>query len=229
MTVYIVKSLIHMILNEIGLECEFWLVDENGNIMEAPAYNFPADEMGFLIELRSEWSSESDYVVETLEADLLHAKAKASSLGFRVEKRSLKVVTEEWQDYIAKKYRHHTMEDHTRNIYKDQKVTQHTGFREIPGIGPVATAGLHVHFSKWDTEAEDFMWMPEDEIRAIVFAMDKIFEKYINEAHRIPGEWEPKGIGDNSKRPHGFEYRSLPSTAPWFDVAEAALAVLRSV
>ncbi|MCW4036910.1 MAG: hypothetical protein NWE75_06925 [Candidatus Bathyarchaeota archaeon] len=57
--------------------------------------------------------------------------------------------------------------------------------------------------------------------------MDEAFEDVIVAMERIAGEWGPKGIGDDSGRPHGFEYRGLPATAPKLEVAETALRILR--
>jgi len=197
-----------VVLKEVGLECEYFLLDENGEIVEAPKYNFPADEMGFLIELRTSWGRTAYNVVGTLEWKLKDATLKAEDLNLQLKEVAWLPVSSEWQRYIAEKYHHADMIDHTRNIY-NIKETQHTGFREGR-----ATAGCHVHFSKWDTEREAFIPFSECEVALIVAEMDYIFESEIKDAERIAGEWEPKGVGDDTKRPHGFEYRSLPATIP---------------
>lgn len=212
------------LLYEIGLECEYWLLDKEDNIIEAPKYNFPADEMGFLIELRSIWGSDPDTVVNSLEGEIFSVRKKAEQLGFKIHEAAWLPVTKEWQEYIANKYQHRGLPDHTRNIYSEKQQTQHTGFREGR-----ATAGLHVHFSIWDIEKEHFIWLSDSSIVRIVFEMDNVFLPEINRANRIIGEWERKGIGDDSGRPHGFEYRSLPATVDKLKAAKKAIKILLSI
>jgi len=211
-----------MILGEVGLEVEYWLLDKKDQIMEAPKYNFPADEMGFLIEIRSAWGKFTPTILGSLGEGLRNARIKANLLDLEVVELDSLSVTKEWQDYIAKKYDHQGMTNHTRNIY-GLLASHHTGF-----VKDRATAGCHVHFSRWDTETESFLWFNEQEIELIVQKMDKFFAPYIKAVDRVPGEWEPKQIGD-SARPHGFEYRSLPASIPKGIVVDKALEILREV
>ena len=215
--------MIDNLLYEIGLECEYWLLDKEDNIIEAPKYNFPADEMGFLIEIRSIWGSDPGAIVNSLGKEIFSVQKKAEQLGFKIHEAAWLPVTEEWQKYIANKYQHAGLPDHTKNIYSE-KQTQHTGFRSGK-----ATAGLHVHFSIWDVEGEHFIWLPDNVVVKIVLEMDKVFVEEITKAERIPGEWERKGIGDDSGRPHGFEYRSLPAIVDKLKAAKKAITILLSV
>lgn len=201
------------ILYEVGLEVEYWLVDSD-NIIEAPAYNFPADEMGFLIEIRSSWGSDPESIVSSIMGQLEAAKSKAKSLGFSIECKAYKEIDEDWQRYIANKYKHDEMEDLTRNIY-NATYSHHTGL-----LAGRATAGCHVHFSRWDTEEEDYSRFTEAEIESIVEKMDRRLATYIGATARISGEWEPKPYHG------GFEYRSLPGNVPLLDVAKIALEIL---
>jgi len=180
--------------------------------------------MGFLIEIRSGWSSNPHQIVKTLEAELEHAKAKAEKLGFSIIEKAWIPVSKEWQDYIAEKYNHFAMTDHTRNIYGNPKHTHHTGF-----MFGRATAGCHVHFSRWDTEKERFVWFTDEEIKFLVRKMDDAFKNIIKSTGRVLGEWEPKRSDDDTKKPHGFEYRSLPATVDKLKVAKTALSVLLSL
>ena len=202
-----------MILNEVGLECEYWLVDGN-KIIEAPSYNFSADEMGFLIEIRSAWGSDPESIVISISGQLEAAKTKAKSLGFSIECKAYKEIDENWQRYIANKYKHSEIEDRTRNIY-NATYSHHTGL-----LAGRATAGCHVHFSRWDTEKEDYYRFTEAEIESIVGKMDRRLATYIGATTRISGEWEPKPYHG------GFEYRSLPGNVPLLDVAKIALEIL---
>ena len=214
-----------MILSEIGLEQELWLLDKDGNILEAPVYNFPADEMGFLIEFPGMWGSNPFTVAQSIGDTTAFLMDKAWSLGFNVEMVPWKPVTAEWQDYIAKKYNHASMVDHTKNIH-GHKDTQHTGFRSGR-----ATAGCHVHFSRWDTDKSAYVQFTDDDVNYIVKWMDFWFRDDIEKADRIEGEWEPKGLNpdDDTKKPHGFEYRSLPCTVNKYGASYMALKLLENL
>lgn len=188
-----------MLIKEIGLEREMWLLDFDNKIVEAPAYNFPADEMGFLVEVRSAWGNGNDYIVETLESAKQAEENKAQRLGFRIAVLPEMKVTDEWQHYIAKKYKHYSFGDFTQNIYGKQEHSHNTGL--LPGR---ATAGMHIHFSMWDTETAKFVDFEPADIVQIVKELDGNFKDLVLENKRMLGEWEPKK--------HGFEYRSLPNT-----------------
>lgn len=81
-------------------------------------------------------------------------------------------------------------------------------------------AALHIHFSnteeiKWrdkdGTDHSRISHLPLDMCKYI-YALDKAFAKEIKEAKRLPGFYEMK--------PHGFEYRSLPTSVDPIRVAE---------
>ena len=202
-----------MILDEVGLELELFLLKDN-KILEPSEYGFPSDEMGFLIELRSEHSDKPEEIIKSLKLLLELTKAKAKRLGFTIANLPYKEVDKEWQEYIARKYHHSKLPDYTRNIYGIRK-SHHTGFDKNK-----ATAGLHVHFSKREiigTEAK----LLELPITQIVKTLDEIFFKEIVTAKRILGEWEPKA--------HGFEYRSLPANCSFEKVTHTCLGILKQL
>jgi hypothetical protein len=199
-----------MILNEVGLEMEMFLVDYEGNILEPMKYGFPSDEMGFLIEIRSEHSSRKEDIVSTLENLAEINTRKAEVLGFRVEKVPYKTVSPEFQEYISEKYKHYTFPDHTKNLYGRTGPSHHTGFKDN-----LATAGLHVHFSSRIVYGTKCV-QKELPVDKIVKYMDQKFSREIKEAYRIPGEYEMKS--------HGFEYRSLPNN---IDVGRAVTVALQ--
>jgi hypothetical protein len=205
-----------MLIKEIGLEREMWLLDSDNRIVEAPMYNFPADEMGFLVEVRSAWGSNPERVVDTLGLAESNEREKARVLGLKILLSPEMKVTDEWQKYIAEKYHHASFGDSTQNIYGKTEHTHNTGL--LPGR---ATAGMHVHFSIWDTEKEKFRDFTKDEIRHMVFELDNTFKDYVVSNKRMLGEWEPKK--------HGFEYRSLPCTTNPFDLAVKGQEVINKI
>jgi len=205
-----------MLIKEIGLEREMWLLDSNNKIVEAPIYNFPADEMGFLVEIRSAWGNGNDYIVETLNSAMQAEENKAQRLGFKIVIAPEMKVTDEWQKYIAEKYKHHLFGDDTQNIYGKTEHSHNTGL--LPGR---ATAGMHIHFSIWDTEQGNFRKFQQAEIERIVKELDETFKDIILENNRMLGEWEPKK--------HGFEYRSLPCTASPIYVAKKGQLALSKI
>jgi hypothetical protein len=205
-----------MLIREIGLEREFWLLDKSNNIVEAPMYNFPADEMGFLVEVRSAWGNTPHLIVNTLDVAETNERRKANRLGFKVLLAPEMKVTDEWQSYIAQKYKHSSFGDSTQNIYGKSEHSHNTGL--LPGR---ATAGMHIHFSIWDSELEKFLDFNDKEIRKVISYLDDEFKDLVVSNKRNLGEWEPKK--------HGFEYRSLPCTAKPYEVAVKGLNVLEEL
>jgi hypothetical protein len=203
-----------MILKEVAYEVEYWLLDINGNVQEPPAFNFPHDEMGFLLELRSPWGSNPREIVDAVKAAYRHQEEKASTLGLRIDNSPYKEVSSDWQKYIALKYNHIALRDLTLNVYGNSEVTHHTGFNEN-----TATAGLHIHFSLFDTDSETYVPIPIDVIEGIIMEMDRVYAREIESVGRIAGEWEPKGVH------RGFEYRSLPTNVPHYKALLDALII----
>lgn len=203
-----------LILNEVGLEQELFLLDKQGNILEPSLYGFPADEMGFLVELRSEHYDFDKWILDSLEILETLNWNKADDLEFELVKVHELPVTKEFQEYIATKYKHASLPNYTRNIH-GLTGTHHTGFQNRK-----ATAGLHVHFSSRTIKGTK-CWMNELPVDSIVSGMDYEFADVISKSSRIEGEWEPKV--------HGFEYRSLPTTADVDKVVTVALRILNEL
>jgi len=204
-----------LIYNEIGLEQEIWLLDKYNKILEPSLYGFPSDEMGFLIEIRSEHSDNVDDIVRSIRTLKLINANKARKLGFHVVIEPYMDVDNEFIDYFSTKYKYNELPDFTRNVYGESKVTHHTGI-----IGNKATAGLHVHFSRRviDGNKCKLVKLPTEEI---VKNMDNRFREYIIKSDRLLGEYELKQ--------HGFEYRSLPDIAPLIPVTKYALEILENI
>lgn len=203
-----------MYLNEIGLEIEMFLLDQKNNILEPALFGFPADEMGFLIEIRTHHSNTGKSVYESLCKNIEWNEKKAGKLGLKINITPYMHVTNDFQNYITNKYHHDKMADQTRNIY-GLRGSHHTGF-----CGDLATAGMHVHFSSREIEglSAKVIKLP---VENIVKCMDEEFVQIIEDVHRLKGEYELKS--------HGFEYRSLPTTAPAQKVITTSLKILNDM
>jgi len=103
------------------------------------------------------------------------------------------------------------------------------------------SAGLHVHFSNLEktniAKTINYYFLPGNkkytetetvevttsmflDLARIIRTMDEKFKDIIKKAGRTPGEYEIKA--------HGFEYRSLPASAPLLEVAEVAMEALQA-
>ena len=203
-----------MILNEVGAELELFLLDKDNNILEPIKYGFPSDEMGFLIEIRSEHSDNYQDVIDSMETLMRINIYKAGEMGFIVRRSPSVEVSKEFQDYISEKYRHSMLPDQTRNIY-GSKESHHTGFSNN-----LATAGLHIHFSSRRIFGTKCL-QRELPIESIVRNLDNKYKEDILLSNRIPGEYELKS--------HGFEYRSLPASIDYKKAIKVALNILKEV
>ena len=190
-------------------------MNKEGRILEPSLYGFPSDEMGFLIEVRSEHTDNVEDIVASVKLQKSINIMKARKLGYHIENVHELEVTKEFKDHIYTKYRLSELPDFTRNVYEWVDMSHHTGF-----IGNFATAGLHVHFSKREITGMKckLISLP---INEIVWNMDDQFREIILNSNRLLGEYEMK--------PWGFEYRSLPNTAPIITVTKYALELLESV
>lgn len=183
-------------LDRIGFEREFWLLDIKDNkIVEPSEYGFPSDEFGFLVEIRTHPHTTARGLLDELNRLTLAHKAQAEALGLRLHLQARRFLGKSLKNCLKKKYAWDSLPDLTANVYEGITTTHATG---IDGL--IGTAGLHVHFSRHDEEGRR-MQLP---IPDIVYAMDAFFGKTIAKANRVCGEFEIK--------PHGFEYRSLPAT-----------------
>ncbi len=203
------------VLPEVGVELELFLM-RGGKVVEPASFGFPADEMGFLVELRS-WPSENvSDITSSLEELYSFADKKAKKLGMELVRAPTMAFDESFVEYLWAKYQYDQMPDHTRNIYAADgpRKSHHVGL-----FGNKATSGIHVHFSLREIGARGLTArvLPL-QYREITKAMDDAFEREIKEAGRLAGEYELKT--------HGFEYRSLPCTVSVEDAASAALDIL---
>lgn len=202
-----------MLLDEIGIEQEVWLLDANGKIVEPAVYSFPHDDFGFLVELRSRPHQTPEPIMDDMKNLQAGFSELAKNFGLRLEiKDSMPI--DKWLinylDYWRTKYNYYNLKDLTENITPGSTRTHATGFSDSAEI---LTAGIHVHFSrKLDGKR---VQLP---IQEIVKTMDEKFKDEISKANRISGEYEIK--------PYGFEYRSLPASCSLHKVVYTAFTVL---
>lgn len=203
-----------MYLDRIGFEREFWLLKQNKKenmIVEPHEYGFPFDEFGFLVEIRTHPHTTPRGLLDELNRLTLSHKAQARSLGLRLHLQARRFLGESLKNCLKKKYAWDSLPDLTANVHNGVTTTHATGVENLIG-----TAGLHVHFSRHDTQGRRVQ-LP---ILSIVRAMDDHFNQTISRACRICGEFEIK--------PHGFEYRSLPATVDVNEVAVFAFLLFKT-
>lgn len=194
-------------LLELGLEKEMFLL-KNGKIMEPKLYGFPYDEMGFLVEIRSYPSDNLYPILSSMQEAETLFKLRSNKLGMELVDTPFLEATDEFIQYLSKKYRHDELPCRTQNVY-GTKLSHHTGIMDHN-----ITSGIHVHFSS--REGTKVLKLP---IEDIVKEMDRRFETEIEKYNRIKGEWEPKA--------HGFEYRSLPCNTDIYKILEGSFEILR--
>lgn len=178
----------------IGIEREYFLVDMDNNIIEPDMYGFPIDEFGFLIEIRTQPHDNPDDLINEFVKLYESYEAHAQLVDLKLSCSPRLLMPRELKKYLSKKYHWESLPDLTANIYSGTNDSHATGIRN-----GWATAGTHVHFSKYN----DGGFRVQLPIRDMVSKLDSEFIYNIQRAHRIPGEFEIK--------PWGFEYRSLPN------------------
>lgn len=180
-------------IKTIGFEKEFF-VRKDGKFIAAPS-TLPADSCGWLLEARG--APHSDPRV-------------AKHLLFAEQERLTKGVVAQGAELV---------DADTAELPKElQRICRRTH-----GKGPSKSffahggayrsdrprAGLHIHFGYarniYDSQGHLVTTVQEPaNIPRIIWCLDRAFKGEIKASKRIPGEYEMK--------PHGWEYRSLPST-----------------
>lgn len=205
-------STVQNFVDLIGLEKEFWLIDNKEKFHEPALYGLPHDEFGFLVELRTKPCINVKDLTVAYDNEYVKLDWLARNFNLTLTDKPVMPRTEMIDTYYAIKYEHHKLPDLTANIYVGTKCSHATGIFE-----GYLTAGLHVHFSRHD-EFHRRIQLP---IETITRKMDWNFRSIIQNSNRIMGEYEIK--------PYGFEYRSLPANAPINEVMNTAFRILKSV
>ena len=182
-------------LDRIGYEVEFWLLDKKAQIVMPNDYGFPIDEFGFLVEIRTHAHRNCESLLDELNRLTLAHKAQAKSLGLRLVLQPRRFMGKSLINCLSIKYHWDTLPDLTANIYSTVSRSHATGIDSEYG-----TAGVHIHFSRHNRKGHRVQ-LP---LKRIVMGMDARFNEKIAYSGRVHGEYEIK--------PYGFEYRSLPST-----------------
>jgi hypothetical protein len=189
------KKKLNKYIDKIGIEREYWLIDNRTDEVVEPAlYGFPYDEFGFLVEIRTEPQTTPEALLKDFQTRFIELEEKAYKLNMHFENLHKRIVDEKFINRLSIKYHYNTLLDLTANIYEGTSGSHATGLDS--GYG---TAGLHIHFSRYTIDGKRVQLS----IVKIVKAMDKRFERIIFLAGRNLGEFEIKV--------HGFEYRSLPA------------------
>lgn len=197
--------------DKVGIEKEFWLLDLQRQLKEPKTYGFPFDEFGFLVELRTEPYTWEQILIEDFNMQLKKLQTKASRLDFVLSDEPRRLIDKLFVKALSIRYQYSKLKDLTANIYSGTKKSHATGID-----GEFGTAGLHVHFSRFDDEKR--VQLP---IVEIVKEMDRFFYPCIVNASRNRGEYEIKF--------YGFEYRSLPANISISTVVKKAFEILRNI
>lgn len=205
-----------MEIREIGIEKEMFLL-QNETICEPLIYGFPADEMGFLVELRSLPSDRAYPVITTLFQEELQYQLRANKFNMALHAKPFMYANKAFVNHIQDTYKILDFPDYTQNIY-GHKSSHHLGIFPEGHNNYKLTAGVHIHFSSRDASNGRIIELP---IEKIVKEMDATFAADIERSGRIPGEWEPKKHG-------GFEYRSLPCDMDITIIIKEAFKILRN-
>ena len=193
-----------------GMEMEFFCSDHEQNL-RLPPHGSSCDEFPLALEVRSAPHTCIYYCV----SDIIRFRA---ALEVELEKNKLiplyiprVPVSKELHEQIIRDNRLNKRAIKYRNLY-GKKLTPNWR---------IATAGIHIHFSNLASHktgckecgVKEYTTTSLLDIPFIVRTLDKMYEKEIKEASRLPGEYELKGYG-------GFEYRSLPNNIDLWKLAE---------
>lgn len=190
-----------------GFEKELFVLNEAGEY--ALATSLPHDDCGYLAEARGEPHQNPLMAAALMDGAEVALRADAKRLALSLVTRDYVTLPRAFAQSCLRRFGKNASQE--RSLYG----------RYI--IGPLAHAGLHVHFSnEVEAYAQNYNHPNEylerryagliDMPRFIV-GLDRRFAKEIKAARRVPGLYEMK--------PYGFEYRSLPASIDPYEVAGA--------
>jgi len=216
------------IVNKIGLEFEYFLVNPKTNTLVIPElYDLECDDFILLGEVRPDPGISTSEVIGNFYKALIRTRKLVAEDKLVMDFSGVKEITPQFKAEILRKIGTKEIA-HAKNIYKTDILNLSD---DVVEDGRVITCyvstGLHVHFSR-SAEEE---WVDKDnrkqsskinllttsQMFSIIRSMDKnILPKHnlgVNLKYRNPGFYELKSHG-------GFEYRSLPMYSNFLNLEE---------
>ena len=203
---------------KIGFEQEFFLRNEAGEFVLVPKSGIPRDESGFLAEARSEPHHDAIFTAFSL----LAATHKLEQLLEKhVETRGLQLGRNSAVERLPAALLRAAYRQEGKQPYPAERGNLYG--KDYAATDRKQRAGFHIHFSAFHEReirheggrVEHLQIHTPLNMPRIILALDQHFAKQIKEAKRIPGLYEMK--------PHGFEYRSLPTTVSPVEVGKFLL------
>ena len=204
-----------MIVDKIGIEREFFLINKHGIPVEPNLFGFPFDEFGFLVEVRTFPHCNPKDLIADYELRVKSHSKQAKVFGLKLNQTPRMALGMDFINNLREKYSHSHLQDLTCNIYDGVNKSHATGLIAGP-CGYIGTAGTHIHFSRYHEGRR--VQLP---IFNMVKNLDEAFEDEIRVTQRIAGEFEIKN--------HGFEYRSLSNIMKIEDITRIAFKILYGV
>lgn len=214
------------VVNKIGLEGEFFLLDKKDNLVFPVNYGFETDDFCLLGEFRCKPGNTYNEVIGNYfnELALIYKRAEENKLRIKynycvipieLKKKILKLMgTKEISD--TKNIYGKSILEYSDDIIEDGKI-----------ISTVVSAGLHIHFSKEvlasykdkdniSVESKTYVLSQKDKVSIIRYMDNKVYPLYPVDItpykqfkYRMKGYYEDKS--------YGFEYRSLPMLEEFTD------------
>lgn len=177
-----------------GLELEFFMKIKDKYVAPTRGGLLTTDDCGYLAEARGDKHAKPREAVALLQAAIDRLKKQARLSGIILERVPTAPVEKELLRTLLRargKNISHSFFAHG-GCYRSSK----------------PRAGLHIHFGTlddvFDSHGKIITTFPKiANIPRVIHILDTAFKEEIAEASRVRGEYEIK--------PHGFEYRSLPS------------------
>jgi hypothetical protein len=188
-----------------GLEKEFFVRNEDGDLVVCPRYKLPADEVGYLAEARGKPASNIRDAVFNLKSEIYRMHKIAKKMGLWLDDTPVLKVPAELKIEAQRRY--------AKGIISYQNMY---GYAKHKNLVTEGVAGVHISFTDPHEivhycEYKKLRLAPKtwtinkmfDYIQ-IFRKLDEAFKDEIKQAKRRPGFYEIKSDGR-------IEYRSLPS------------------
>jgi hypothetical protein len=191
---------------KIGLEKEYFLLDESGKPMLVPSY-LPMDDCGWLAEARGEPFTDPVRAVFSIRAEEYRMGVLLANYNARTGQRcsfsDAPVMT------VPKDVQHAARRRSGKGTIDYQNFYGHTDHKQAASQG---TAGIHVSVTKpgqaYHKDSSSLEYNGNFDWPSIFIGLDRAFKSEITQAKRNPGFYELKPDGR-------VEYRSLPANVSW--------------